>query len=219
MSNYVSFANALTLMAAIEERIGKIGCYVFKGSSTFAALPATLTEAMVGFTYNMSEDFVTDARFIEGAGKQYYAGENVSVADVSTYAAVTPQAGDVPATEGWYELVNGKYVLSTDTEVDPLKTYYEKTEAYKFDCLGEFVDIDAILDMICEADFDATQDYLIGDVVKKDGKLYRFKAAHTADDPWDPTEVDEVDVVQLIKDAEPDALTTEQVNQLIALLG
>ena len=56
-------------------------------------------------------------------------------------------------------------------------------------------------------------------VVKKDEKLYRFKAAHTANDPWDPTEVDEVDVVTLIKDAEPDSLTQQQLDDLLALLG
>lgn len=219
MKNFMSYEDALTLMTAIENKFGSLNCYVLKGSTTFAGLPATIDSTMVGFVYNMTEDFVTDSRFIEGAGKQYYAGENVAIADRSTYAAVTPQAGDDPSAEGWYELVNGKYVLSEDTEVDPLKTYYEKTEIYKFDCLGEFVDVDAILDVICKDDFVAANPYAIGDVVKHNSKLYRFKAEHTANDPWDPTEVDEIDVVQLIKDAEPDSLTQAQINQLIALLG
>lgn len=219
MSNFVSYSDATTLMTAIAQKIADLGCYHFKGSTTFAGLPATPSATNAGFLWNVSDDFTTDSRFIEGSGKKYKAGENVGVGDFSTYDAVTPAGSEDPSALGWYELVNGKYVLSTDTTVDNLKTYYTKTELYKYDCLGQFVDIDAILDIICKADFDATQDYQIGDVVKKDGKLYRFKAAHTANDPWDPTEVDEVDVAQLIKDAEPDALTSEQVNQLIALLG
>lgn len=219
MANFVSNANMTTLMTAIADKINNLNGVTFKGSVAFSGLPATPDSTMIGWMYNVNEDFTTDSRFVEGSGKKYRAGENVIVDDLSTYAAVTPEAGDNPSTEGWYELVNGKYVLSEDTTADPLKTYYAKTPSYKFDCAGQLVDIDAILDVICEADFDATQDYEIGDVVKNDGALYRFKAAHTANDPWDPTEVDEVDVVQLIKDAEPDALTTEQVNQLIALLG
>lgn len=42
------------------------------------------------------------------------------------YVAVTPEAGDNPASEGWYELVEGSYVASEDVTVDDQKTYYEK---------------------------------------------------------------------------------------------
>lgn len=218
MSNFVSYSDATALMTKIAERFNKLGAVTFKGSVAFSGLPATPDATMIGWMYNVNEDFTTDARFVEGAGKKYKAGENVIVDDLSTYSAVTPQAGDVPSTEGWYELVNGKYVLSTDTEVDAGKTYYEKNESYKLDCAGQLVDIDAILDVICQADFDATEAYVIGDVVKKDEKLYRFKADHAAG-AWDPTEVDEVDVIQLIKDAEPESLTQAQIDALIALLG
>lgn len=219
MSNFVSYSDATALMQKIADRINKLGAVTFKGSVAFSGLPATPDATMIGWMYNVNEDFTTDARFVEGAGKKYKAGENVIVDDLSTYAAATPAGSEDPSSEGWYELVNGKYVESTDTTVDPLKTYYIKTPSYKLDCAGQLVDIDAILDIICQADFDATQAYEIGDVVKKDEKLYRFKAAHTANDPWDPTEVDEVDVIELIKDAEPDSLTQQQLEDLIALLG
>lgn len=43
-----------------------------------------------------------------------------------TYEEVTPEVGDNPVTEGWYELVDDAYVLSADTTVDAQKTYYEK---------------------------------------------------------------------------------------------
>lgn len=45
-----------------------------------------------------------------------------------TYDEVTPAGTENPSTEGWYELVSGAYVLSTDTTVDSGKTYYEKNE-------------------------------------------------------------------------------------------
>lgn len=49
-------------------------------------------------------------------------------------------------------------------------------------------------------EFDATQAYAIDDYVEKDGVLYKFKAAHTANEPWDPTEVDAVQLVNEMKD-------------------
>lgn len=38
---------------------------------------------------------------------------------------VEPVGSEDPSSEGWYELVSGEYVLSTDTTVDAGKTYYE----------------------------------------------------------------------------------------------
>ena len=219
MSNFVSYENAQAILTKVADKINKLGAVTFKGSVAFSGLPATPDSTMIGWMYNVNEDFTTDSRFVEGSGKKYKAGENVIVDDLSTYAAASPVGSENPSTEGWYELVNGKYVESTDTTVDPLKTYYVKTPVYKLDCAGQLVDIDAILDIICADDFDATQAYEIGDVVKYNEKLYRFKADHTANDPWDPTEVDEVDVVTLIKDSEPDALTQAQMDALLALLG
>lgn len=50
-----------------------------------------------------------------------------------TYTAVTPEAGDNPSTEGWYERSGAGttadpyvYTLSVDTTVDAQKTYYAK---------------------------------------------------------------------------------------------
>ena len=43
------------------------------------------------------------------------------------YIAVSPEASDNPVSEGWYEKVEGVYVLSEDTTADLTKTYYEKT--------------------------------------------------------------------------------------------
>ena len=54
---------------------GVNGAFIPKGTITFAEL--ITSEKVVGFTYNISDNFVTDETFAEGAGKQYTAGTNV----------------------------------------------------------------------------------------------------------------------------------------------
>lgn len=219
MRNFVSYADQYVIISKVAEKINNLGCYHFKGSIPFAQLPSTPSAAEEGFLWNVNTDFTTDARFIEGAGKEYKAGENVGVGNFSTYDAVTPVGTENPVTEGWYELVNGKYVLSEDTTVDNLKTYYEYNPVFKLDCCGQFVDIEAILDIICKEKFDTTKAYVIGDVVRyTDDKLYKFKANHAAG-AWNATEVDEKDVVTLIKESEAEGLTEQQLDDLLALLG
>lgn len=225
VKNYVDYENATTLMNKIGAKFDSMaGALHYRGSITFANLPGTLTKAMAGYVYNITNEFTTDARFIEGAGKKYPAGTDVSVADLSTYDAVTPVGSENPHTAGWYELVDGRYVLSADTTVDDQKTYYEYTESLKLDAGAGFIDVDAINNRITAiaadiADaFVSTSAYAIGDIVTYADGLYKFKAAHTANTDWDATEVDAVTVEQLIASAEPDSLTTAQVNALIALL-
>lgn len=295
MANFVSYSDMQTLMGKIGNKFAALtGAYIAKGSSTFAGLPATPTTAQVGFVYNVSDAFTTDARFVEGAGQDYPAGSNVVVVDNSTFAAVATPSGD-PSAQGYYELdsTTGRYIASKDTTVDPLKTYYTKTTLIQYDVLAGFVDLsdieDAINDIVTDfapafdatsgtyavgdfvtyenvlyrfkaahssagafdptevdavtvadlvtaletsiattksslqsniADqFDATSGaYAIGDVVYHENGLYKFKAAHTAGDPWDPTEVDAVQVEDLIEDAEPESLTPQQISDLEALL-
>ena len=226
MANFVSYANATELMTAIGQKFDTLeGAFVFRGSVTFANLPSNLVKSMVGYTYNVSNQFTTDARFVEGAGKKYSAGTNVSVADVGDYEAVTPVGTENPSEEGWYELDGGEYVPTSDTEIASGKTYYQYVADYKFDVVGNFVDVDGIyteidkvVDMISTGDFDATQAYAIGDVVVYQRGLYRFTSAHTANDPWDANEVETVDVLSLIGEAEPDSLTAGQITALLALL-
>ena len=225
VKNFVDYTQATTLTNKIAQRLNSQAAgFLFRGSSTFANLPSTLTAAMVGYTYNMSEAFTTDARFVEGASKKYPAGTNVAVADCSTYEAVADPTGQNPASEGWYELVNNKYVLSADTEPAVGKTYYVGILSYKFDIPTGFIDVDGINGRIDDVrnsiadQFDQTQAYAIGDIVMHNDLLYKFKAAHTANTAWDATEVDATTVEELIGSAEPDSLTTAQVNALLALL-
>lgn len=216
--NFVNYTNATAIVTAIGQKLSMLnGAYVVRGNSTFADLPATLTEAMNGYAYNVTDAFTTDARFVEGAGKDYAANTNVVIVDLSSYAAATPAGTENPSTEGWYELVDGKYVLSTDTTVDSGKTYYAKTVDVKFDVMGAYVNIDGIYTMIAP-EFNPASAYVIGDVVIHDGVLYEFSSDHTAADPWDISEVTITDVATLISNAEPNSLTTAQVNALLALL-
>lgn len=228
-TNFVNYNDAQELMTAVGNKFRALnGAYVIRGNSAFANLPTVLTKAMNGFVYNVTDEFTTTANFVEGAGKKYPAGTNVVIADIGavSYSAVTPEGTENPSTEGWYELDGTDYVLTTDTTVDGSKTYYEAITAVnmKYDVIGEFVDVDAINDNIqavsdmITGEFDETQEYAANDVVVYEGKLYQFKDAHTADDPWDADNVDERTVVELISSAEPASLTTEQINALIALL-
>jgi len=225
MSNFVSYSNAEVLMNAIGAKFNSLnGAYILKGSVAFASLPASLTAGMTGNVYNVTDAFTTDSRFIT-PGQEYPAGTNIAVADLSTYGAVTPAGSENPSEEGWYELSEGKYVLSQDETVDSEKTYYEKTEVYKFDVFAGFIDvdglterIDATQDIIADA-FDAEAAYSAGDIVIYEDVMYKFNADHTAGTPWDPSEADAVTVEGLITAAEPDDLTPAQEAALIALLG
>ena len=75
----------------------------------------------------------------------------------------------------------------------------------KYDCLAGFIDLSGIntklaaIEAMIAGSFDATSGaYAIGDVVIYEDGLYKFKAAHTAGDPWDATEVDQVTIDDLI---------------------
>ena len=227
MGNFVSYNNAEALMRGIKEKFDSLaGAYIFKGNKTFDELPAVLTSDMTGFTYNMSEEFTTDARFVEGAGKTYSAGTNVSVADLSTitYQAVTPVGTENPVEEGWYELSGSNYVLSEDTTVDSGKTYYEKvvTPNYKFDVNGNFVDVNDIYNTIKEVsdmitgEFNTTTAYQVGQIVVYDGHLYKFDVSHAAG-AWDDTEVTETTVIELMGSIDSNLKATiDSVSHMIA---
>ena len=57
--------------------------YIPKGSVAFANLPTTLTEDMLGWTYNVNDAFTTDSQFVDGAGISYPAGQNVVIVEAS----------------------------------------------------------------------------------------------------------------------------------------
>lgn len=224
MKNYVSFDNMTQIMNSVASKFNSFNsAYTIKGNSTFEALPATLTSAMSGFVYNITNEFTTDGRFVEGAGKTYPAGTNVAIIDLSTYVEREPVGNEDPSELGWYELVNNKYVLSADTEVVAGKTYYAKDTHVYLDVFGTFVDLEPIEDDIDDLfnmvsdEFDTATAYVTGDVVIYNGQLYKFKADHAAG-AWDSSEVDAITVEDLIVDSAASELTSSQVNTLIGLL-
>ena len=89
-----------------------------------------------------------------------------------TADSVTPTGNENPSEEGWYEYVNGKYVLSTDTEVDEEKTYYK---APKWDVLGN-VSIDANNNLII-SNTKAQPDFGF----KVNGNIYHFEDSANKD--------------------------------------
>lgn len=69
------------------------------------------------------EDYRLSSDISVVPGKAYYERTD-------TYSPVTPMSGDNPATQGWYELVQGSYVLTSDQTVVSGKTYYRRSSTY-----------------------------------------------------------------------------------------
>lgn len=180
LNNFVTYANATELFTEVGNKFRAFGgAYVARGNSTFANLPAALTKAMTGYVYNVTDDFTTDSRFVEGSGKKYSAGTNVVIVDNSTYTAVEPVGNENPVTEGWYELNSGEYVLSEDTAVDAQKTYYQYNIILKYDVVSTFVDVDAISTQLdntrglIAAEYNPSNIYQPGDYCIYNNRLYR----------------------------------------------
>ena len=229
MANYVTFAQLKSLLQEVGYKFKRLGsAYVTKGNIAFANLP-TPSANTAGFVYNITDAFTTTSNFVEGAGNAYSAGTNVAIVDVTpvNYTAVaSPVEGSNPKYEGWFEKDGDIYFLTTDTTVDSNKTYYSGVAgnaAYKYDVIANFVDVDGIGnrittlgDSIAPA-FDATDSYSIGDIVIYNDTLYKFKSNHAAGS-WESNDVDEITISDLIEAAEPEGLTTAQVNELLGLL-
>lgn len=93
---------------------GKISAvYKPAGSSTFAALPSDLA-GLAGSVYNMSEEFTTDERFVEGTGKTYPAGTNIVVTSDSKFDVLS---GFVDLS-GY--LTDDDFVAITNKEIDAI---------------------------------------------------------------------------------------------------
>lgn len=166
------------------------GGYTTKGSVLFANLPSSITSPMVGWVYNISDNFTTNNNFVEGSGISYAAGTNVVIVrteDAISYSEATLEEGANPAELGLYEENNGVYILTEDTSAVGGKTYYTQiaTPTYKFDVLGGFVDVSPIdtrvtatQGMLAPA-FNSTENYSVGDFVTYDNKFYICTTAHS----------------------------------------
>ena len=66
---------------------------------------------------------IKNKKMVIAASGEGGEGQGTDPTPTVTYEAVASPTGN-PSTSGYYELVEGAYVASTDTEVDPTKTYY-----------------------------------------------------------------------------------------------
>lgn len=71
-------SSAQTVTAA---DLGVASAYIPQGSITFANLPSTPSAATLSYVWDISDQFTTDSRFIEGTGQTYSAGTNVGVVE------------------------------------------------------------------------------------------------------------------------------------------
>ena len=111
-----SGVNTLTeMIVKIKEYVNSAiaGLYTPAGSVAFANLPA-LSSSVLGYVYDVSDDFTTDNRFVEPVGKSYSAHTNVVVVqtgsdpavykfdvltgmfDFHTYVVASPDASGLP---------------------------------------------------------------------------------------------------------------------------
>ena len=108
---YLNYEGLQRVIENINKKYAPISAIVFKGSvDKVADLPTVATEK-AGFMYNIKEAGLTTADFVEGAGHEISAGENVAAIELYTgvYNKVTPTATDDPKALGWYELVSETY--------------------------------------------------------------------------------------------------------------
>lgn len=81
MANYLTFDQAMQLFGLTGDKFQNLlGAYVDKGSSTFANLPVPSADKY-GYGYNVTDEFTTDSRFVDGAGRTYSAGTNVMIVE------------------------------------------------------------------------------------------------------------------------------------------
>lgn len=246
MANFVSYANAQDLMGAIAARFNQLGAALqYRGTTAFAGLPATLTADMTGYVYNISDNFTTDSRFVEGSGKSFSAGTDVCVVNVGTKAQpemkfnvganfvdLTPINNRITATQGdiapAFDATQAYSVGNKVIYQDHLYIFTQSKAAGAWDATkATSIDIITLTDAtntnvtrlqndIAPA-FSEASAYSEGDKVMYEGQLYAFSAAKTAG-AWDSTKVTAVNVVSLIKSAEPDSLTSAQIDALEDLL-
>lgn len=205
--NYVSYENAQVLVQGINDKIDSKfselgGAYIARGSRAFADLPETLTESMVGYVYNITDDFKTDGRFVDGLEKKYSAGTNVVVVDAGTdenhdyKLDVLSSFVDVEAIE---DRIQEDYDAAIDYTQGQIKEAHETVEGRTAPA------------------FDSGTIYNAGDVVIFKRKLYRCLVDGFHHD-FSASYFEQVTVAQLIDSAAPDSLTQEQMNSLLAIL-
>lgn len=171
MGNYANYQNMHDLMTQVGNRLDSLeGAYKPRGSVTFANLPSTLTAAMLGYVWDVSDAFTTDSRFREGAGVSYPAGTNVGVIDVGsagtpdykfdTFAGFIDTAAFTTRINAIRDDLADEFDATTAYNTGDIVTYNDVM--YKFDAdhaAGAWIGSDAhavqVADLIADAEPDS----------------------------------------------------------------
>ncbi len=125
---YYSTSESITVYDkdSVDGLVDQLNNRIDKTIETFSGeVPPTLQNYPYTDWYDTTTSPVMDNR-AEHVGDIYYVVDG-------TYHSVDPSSSGYfsadPASRGWYELINGDYVRSEDTEVDSTKTYYAPNPA------------------------------------------------------------------------------------------
>ena len=122
------YQNESQVQAAINAKLGST--YKPAGTVAFSSLPEEPSADLLGNVYNVSDEFTTDERFLEGNGQKYPAGSNVVVVDASDESyKFDVLAGFVDLSN--YVQKDGAKQLSTEDFTTALKTKLEGLEEFK----------------------------------------------------------------------------------------
>ncbi len=117
LTNDSGYQTADDVSTAVSSQIGRV--YKPAGTVAFAAIP-TPSADVLGNVYNISDEFTTDDRFVDGAGQKIPAGTNVAVVQVGEDYKLDVLAGAVDLTN-YVEKETGKG-LSTEDYTSAEKT-------------------------------------------------------------------------------------------------
>lgn len=99
---------------AIASQISRV--YKPSGSVSLASLPDP-AESILGNVYNVSDNFTTDDKFVEGAGHKYTAGTNVAVVKVDNEYKFDVLSGAIDLSN-YVEKENNKGLSANDFDND-----------------------------------------------------------------------------------------------------
>lgn len=108
-------------MAGLSELEGVINLQLLEQFARGTIVPSSQTLNILAVVVNA----LADARVTteQGADGLRYWNEKLQYSTES-YNEVTPEGNENPSEEGWYVLIDGAYVITTDTVVSSGRTYY-----------------------------------------------------------------------------------------------
>ena len=191
--------------------------------------PVDLGEnGVVKYSYSIDEYFINGDKLYKAltyisSGTKLVIGENVT-----NYTVIGLLNLKQDQNVSRYIPINGTRITTVEEGLDKLNDY--KANAY-FD---NYINIDGYdtrnvvlaVSYMNErklnisniaSDFDSSVAYETGDIVMYDGKIYQFTDDKAAGD-WDAEVVEQLILIDFIKSSEPNELTENQVNALLALL-